>query len=287
MIGGSPDAASLLDMPGGSNLHGHLHLVAGVDAHARTQLVQQSFRAPFHLSKPYWDGHTLHVQVVNPTAGILEGDRLDLDITVEAGAALLVSTPAAARAFMMRGGQAGCRQRFTTRSGAWTEYLPEPLFPHRDAAYEQHTILDVEPGGELAYWDALAPGRVGRGERWAWRWLRIALDVRYAGEPILRECLDGDGAALAAAAAFHGTPDAFFGTLVLITDRLRADDPVWEAVRAMHGDGRWVGASRLRRGGWAVRIVAANGQGLRDTITELRQCLAAVLPHLGSDLRRV
>ena len=36
----------------------------------------QSFRAPFHVSKPYWDADSrvLLTQVVNPTAGILEGD---------------------------------------------------------------------------------------------------------------------------------------------------------------------------------------------------------------------
>ena len=55
-------------------LRGHLHLAAGMRANGETYLARQSFRAPFHLSKPYWDGHVLHVQLVNSTAGILAGD---------------------------------------------------------------------------------------------------------------------------------------------------------------------------------------------------------------------
>lgn len=268
-------------------LCGHLHLVATAGADGRTGLAHQSFRAPFHIGKPYWDGAVLQVQVVNPTAGILAGDRLELDVAVEPGASLLVTTPAAARAYMMRRGAAACRQRFAVRGGGWLEYLPEPLYPHRDADYTQDTRVEVEAGGEAAFFDALAPGRVGRGERWAWRRLRVSLEIHYAGEPVLRECLDGGGAALAAAAEYHRTPDAYFGTLVLVTERLRADDPAWDAVRALHGGGRWVGVSALRRGGWIVRVVAPGGQALRDLVAELRARLAPTLPHLGSDLRKL
>ena len=56
---------------------GHLHLVCAADA-ARAQLIcaSQSFRAPIHLSKPHLDEGVLVVNVVNPTAGLLAGDRI-------------------------------------------------------------------------------------------------------------------------------------------------------------------------------------------------------------------
>ena len=282
-----PSAASPDPEHAGPACHGHLHVLAASGAGGRTVLARQSFRAPFHLSKPYWDGGVLQVQVVNPTAGILEGDRLELDVAVAPGASLLVTTPAAARAFMMRRGAATCRQTFTVQPGGWLEYLPEPLYPHRDANYRQATVLRVERGGEAAFFDALAPGRVGRGERWAWRRLTLSLVCEYAGEPVLRECLDADGPAMAAAAEFHGTPEAFFGTLVLLTERIGPDDPLWEAVRALHGGGRWIGATALRRGGWVIRFLTSGGQGWRDTVAELRALLTPALPRLGSDLRKL
>src|SRR5438105_15757029 len=95
-----------------SRFSGHLRLRAAARADGRTVLAAQSFRAPYHLSKPYWDAdaRTLLVQVVNPTAGILEGDFLESDIAVEKGAALLATTPSASRVFKMIGGSAECRQ---------------------------------------------------------------------------------------------------------------------------------------------------------------------------------
>jgi len=74
-------------------LRGHLNIEAGLRPDGRTILVRQSFQAPFHLSKPYWDGEVLQVRVVNATAGILSGDRLELRIRVAAGASLAVITP--------------------------------------------------------------------------------------------------------------------------------------------------------------------------------------------------
>src|SRR5215203_1961879 len=98
---------------------GHLSLLAARRDHGRTVLATQSFRAPFHISKPYWDSdaRTLLVQVVNPTAGILSGDRLESKIEVERDAALLVTTPSTSRVFKMRYGDAECRQYFGVRKG--------------------------------------------------------------------------------------------------------------------------------------------------------------------------
>ena len=122
---------------------GHLALRAAIRADGRTSLVSQSFRAPFHVSKPYWDedAKTLLVQVVNPTAGILSGDRLQSKIAVEAGAALLVTTPSASRVFQMKEGDAECRQHFAIATGGWLEVMPEPLVPHRGSRYRQITSV--------------------------------------------------------------------------------------------------------------------------------------------------
>jgi urease accessory protein UreH len=128
---------------------------------------------------------------------------------------------------------------------------------------------------------------VGRGESWAWRRLGIALDVTLAGEPVLRERLYGSGADMARLAAFYGMSEAWFATAVIISSRLAPDDLVWERVRALHGGGRWLGVTRLRRGGWIVRVVTPGGQALRDTLAELRQIFSEKLSALQSDLRKL
>lgn len=269
-------------------LAGHFEIEAGPDSAGGTRIVRQSVCAPFHLGKPYREGRVLQVRLVNATAGILAGDRLELSVRVRRGAALLLTTPSATRAFMMRSGAcARCRQAFAVEAGSWLEYAPEPLFPHRESDYAQHTRLEAEEGAEAYHVEAVAPGRAGRGEAWAWRSLRLELEVLLGGEPVLIERWAASGAEAAEQASLFGARPAWFATAVALSPRLDGQADILEAVRALHGAGQWVGITRLRRGGWVIRVVAPGGLELRDTLGALRGILAEALPLLRSDLRRV
>ncbi len=266
---------------------GHLRLQAALRPNGRTVLAAQSFRAPYHLSKPYWDADagTLLVQVVNPTAGILEGDSLTSDIAVERDAALLVTTPSASRLFKMRDGSAECVQHFKVERGGWLEVLPEPLVPHRGCRYRQATKIEVASGGGLFFVDLLMPGRVGHGEAWSWEKLVLETEVRVAGELALRERFEQSGTELKALSALAGSgAKACFGNALLIAE---GEAPWLPAVAALHGDGTWVGVSPLRKGGWSIKFVAPDGIRLRKTLSALRETLAAYYPKLGCATRKL
>ena len=269
---------------------GHLALRASARPDGRTVLAAQSFRAPYHISKPYWDeaARALLVQVVNPTAGILAGDRLESDIAVGSEAALLVTTPSASRVFQMKGGSAECHQHFQVAAGGWLEVMPEPLVPHRGCRYRQVTAIEVEAGGAMFFADLLMPGRIAHGEAWEWEKLCLEIDVRLGGELILRERLDQTGADLRDLAALAGSgPEACFGNAVLVAGA-GADDEKWRGtVAALHGNGLWIGVSPLRRGGWSLKLVAATGVRLRQGLREVRQVLTAHFPRLACDPRKL
>jgi urease accessory protein len=269
---------------------GHLHLLAAARANGRTALAEQSFRAPYHVSKPYWDAdtRTLLVQVVNPTAGILAGDELESGIAVQAGAALLVTTPSASRVFKMKAGSAVCRQRFAVAAGAWLEVMPEPLVPHRGCTYRQRTHVAVEKGGELFFADLLMPGRVAHGEAWEWASLALEIDVRVGGELILRERFASTGAELRALALLAGSGEgACFANAVLIASP-DGNDAGWKGqLAALHDDGVWLGVSALRRGGWSIKVVAPDGVKLRRVLRAVRQVLSARFPRLACDARKL
>ena len=253
----------------------------------RTVLAMQSFRAPYHISKPYWDedAKTLLVQVVNPTAGILSGDRLESTIAVAENAALLVTTPSASRVFKMKEGTAECRLHFSVAPGGWLEVLPEPLVPHRGCSYRQTTHIEVAGGGAMFFADLLMPGRVGHGEAWEWEKLCLEIDVRLGGELILRERFEQTGVNLRSFAELAGSgPNACFGNAVLIAE---GEAPWVPAVATLHRDSIWLGVSPLRRGGWSIKCVAPDSIRLRQTLLELRRILADHYPKLACDPRKL
>ena len=267
---------------------GHLSLRAAVRDHGRTVLAAQSFRAPFHLSKPYWDAdaRVLIAQVVNPTAGILAGDRLESHVAVDSGAALLVTTPSASRVFKMKDGTAESRQHFAVADGGWLEVLPEPLVPHRGSRYRQTTTVEIATGGALFYVDQLMPGRVGHGEAWQWDRLRLEFEARLDGELILRERLEQTGGSLRGLAELAGSgPAACFANAVLVSPEAAA--PWRSELAALHRDGVWCGVSLLRRGGWSIKLVAPDAVRLRQALRDARRILAGHFPRLGCDPRKL
>lgn len=275
-----------------ADFSGHLSLQAAARDSGRTVLAAQAFRAPFHISKPYWDAEarTLLVQVVNPTAGILSGDRLESEIAVRSDAALLVTTPSASRLFQMRDGAAECRQRFTVGAGGWLEVMPEPLVPHRGSRYRQITTIEVQRGGTVFYVEQLMPGRLGHGEAWRWTRLQLELSVRVGSDLVLRERMDQPGDELRALAEFAGAgPGACFANAVVI-DPLHSSSPApaWrKELEALHGGGVSLGVSALRRDGWSVKIVAPDPIRLRHALREARTILAGYFPRLRCDARKL
>lgn len=279
-----------------ADFHGHLALRAAARPEdGVTTLASQAVRAPYHLSKPYWDAgtRTLLVQVVNPAAGILSGDRLESSVAVDPGAAVLLTTPSASRVFCMRADSpsASSLQHFSVAPGGWLEVLPEPLVPHRGSRFHQRTVLDVAPGGSAFYADLLFPGRIAHGETWAWDRLILELEVRSGSALLLRERLDQSASDLHALATLAGSGEhASFGNAVFLAPGLAADPaPPWRAdLHALQTDGIWIGASPLHTGaGWIIKFVAPDGIRLRQTLAAIRRILAPTAPHLACDARKL
>lgn len=273
-----------------STFAGHLRLHAAVRDHGRTVLATQSFRAPFHISKPYWDATAgvLLTQIVNPTAGILAGDHLESAISVDTAAALLVTTPSASRLFQMRGGAARCRQMFRVAANGWLEVSPEPIVPHRGSNYHQITTLEAASSGCLFFVDQLLPGRVAHGEAWCWERLTLELDVRVDGELVLRERIAPSGAELCAQAEFAGSgPTACFGNAVLLAPAASTDLTWRAALTALHSADLWIGVSALRKGGWTIKLIARDGIRLRQGWRDVRRILQPYFPALGCDPRKL
>ena len=97
-----------------NNLKGHLHITCACDELGRNFISKQSFCAPMHLSKPHEDAGALVVNLVNPTAGLFDGDEVEIIARVNPGARLVLTTPSANRIYKSRSGSAARRSNPTT-----------------------------------------------------------------------------------------------------------------------------------------------------------------------------
>jgi urease accessory protein len=129
------------------------------------------------------------VHLNNVSGGVLAGDRLALDVEVQAGTAAQITTTGATRLYRDRAGAADSEQhtRFLVGDGALLEYLPDPVIPYAGARHVQRTQIRLGSGSTLFWWEVLAPGRLAAGERFAFERLRVQAEVYAGSRPVLRE----------------------------------------------------------------------------------------------------
>ena len=268
------------------SFRGHLELVASADENGRTYLSSQSFRAPFHLSKPYWDDHALVVQAVNPTAGILEGDALRGEVRVEAGASLCISTPSASRVHTMGDGRATVEQSFHVAAGAWLEYFPSALIPQAACRYRQKTRIDLEPGAELFFVETLAPGRVAHGEAFAYHEIDWLAELNYGRKPIAIErfVLRPDDASVASLKTFSTA--SYYGSCYFVSDRIGDKHPIFDEIRALDCAELRIGVSRLVEAGWSIKLLGEDNLVLSRGIERIREILSRSISNLAANSRR-
>jgi urease accessory protein len=268
----------------GRAIRGHLDLRCELREDGATCISRQSFRAPIHLSKPHLESGSLVVQLVNPTAGFFDGDRLDLRVEAGPGSSVVLSTPGASRVHRARGGEAArCSQRLQVEAGAFLEWIPEPFIPQEGARYHQETVIDLAADAGLLFFEWIAPGRVARGEAFTYESLRWELDLNVGGRLVARERYTLDAGNHSVAALKERFPESHYVT-VYIAGIAEAGWP-GEALDRLSGDKVYLGHGPLDGGVRVIRALCADSLAARGLLGTLRKTLLAAarrpVPRLG------
>ena len=151
---------------------------------ARTILAQSRFSLPLQAQTPLaLEDGACCLMLLNPTGGVLGGDRLVTEIVLEAGTHVCLTTPSATRVYRTAEKPASLETTIQVEEGATLEYLPDHLIPHAGSALRQSLRVEMERGSRAILLDAMASGRVAHGERWSFRELDSRTEVHLRGRP--------------------------------------------------------------------------------------------------------
>ncbi|HMO03124.1 MAG TPA: urease accessory protein UreD [Kiritimatiellia bacterium] len=252
----------------------------------RSGIGYQEVSAPWHLSKPYWDGEVLLVQAVNATAGVFAGDHLAMEVRVEPGASVLLTSPSASRIHTMPQGEATLTQQISVADGAWLEWMPELFIPQRGCRYRQETTIDLAAGSSAYLVETLAPGRVAHGEAFAFERIAWRTHVRINDRLVLAEHyhLNPSDHSLA---DVRGTPPRYFANVMIASPhRLPVRD--WqEAALAWSDPEVHTGITQPAPDLVLVRMLADSSDAMKNALARLRELVAGTLPKLRQSARKL
>jgi urease accessory protein len=205
--------------------------------------------------------------------GLVDGDRLELEISVGPGARAFVSSQGPTRVFRTAG---GARSEILARveEGGALVLVPDPTACFGGARFAQTTEVRLAPGSSLALWDVLSAGR----ERWGFRscqsTLRVLpfLDEQWLLDPEQGPLEERMGRSGAIGTLFLVGP-LFAGIAQAVRDRI-------DAGPALPGAPLIESASPLRDGALVVRLAAPSVQQL---VHRFRHHLATLPSLLGDD----
>ena len=96
--------------------------------------------------------------VVNPGGAYLGADLYVIDVEVEEGAKLLLTTQSATKIYRTPGSFAEQRMRLRLGAGAQLELAPDQLIAYREASYRQNTHITMHPTSSLVMSEVITPG---------------------------------------------------------------------------------------------------------------------------------
>jgi urease accessory protein len=150
----------------------------------RTILAQSRFSLPLQVLTPLTlaDGAS-YLMLLNPTGGVLGGDRLVTEIVQEAGTHVCLTTPSATRIYRTDEKPATLETTIRLGEGATLEYFPDHVIPHAGSSLRQSLRLEMAHGSRAIVLDSLASGRVAHGERWGFTQMDSRTEVFVCGRP--------------------------------------------------------------------------------------------------------
>ncbi|ONG53531.1 hypothetical protein BKE38_11935 [Pseudoroseomonas deserti] len=270
-----------LDTPRHQRAHGRAEL--GFRQTPRGTALGHLFHAaPYRILFPVPEPDDLpSAALVNVGGGLAGGDSLSLEVTLEAGAAAQVTTPAAEKIYRSLGDATRIDSRLVLPPGATLEWLPQETILFDGARLERRMRVEMAPDARLLATEMLVLGRAARGEAFDHGSLLDSWRLQRGGRLDWADALDLSGDLPARRTAPFGYAGANAMALLLFAA------PVAEALAArdlMRDEGL---DATLARPGLLLARWLGEASSVRDGLTKILPKFRASLLGLPPRLPRL
>jgi urease accessory protein len=173
---------------------GRLAVVRG--RHGRCVVTGAYATSPLRLLMPKNHGSAAWIYTSSYGGGLVDGDRIVLDVDIGSGAAAFLSTQASTKVYRSPN---GTRTELHARIAAdgLLAVIPDPTVCFAGSRYEQVQSFDMSADSGLVLVDWVSSGRHASGERWAFHEYVARMQARVGGRRVLHDALalradDGD-----------------------------------------------------------------------------------------------
>ncbi len=238
----------------------------------KTIFTSSRFTHPWYAFPPLYLDSTgcATTFLANPSGGFVGGDHCTLSARLGTDAHVVLTTPSATKVYRTMEHPARQSIGIDVGANAVLEWIPELTIPFAGSRFEQTITIRLDTDASLILWDALAAGRIARGERWAFDSFGNRITIMLANGTSLEEryTLSGQNNP---SLAFHQEWN-YVGSLFLVSEKVpsatrrRIEEEAVAALASPHVLG---GVSESSIPGLVVKVVARSATELNAVFERL------------------
>ena len=248
---------------------------------SRSVVTRAFATSPLRLLTPVNHGHAAWIYSSSYGGGLVDGDRIELDVTVRQGADAFISTQASTKVYRSPRGTSG-ELRGRVEPGGLLIVAPDPVVCFAGAHYRQVQRFQVDEGAALVVLDCVLSGRRAAGERWAFGEYRSLIEVTRGNRLLVHDAVAlraADGDLRARLGRFDALAVAVIAGQALRGEAERLLTTASTQPVGRHAD-QLIAASPLGNDGCILRIAGTSAERVAST---LRESLAFIPKRLGDD----
>ncbi|MGI0011897.1 MAG: urease accessory protein UreD [Nitrososphaera sp.] len=227
-------------------------------SNGKTVVNQLRTHAPLLVQRALYPERDLpgfaHVYLMSSAGGILQGDRMEIDIDAGENTAARITTQAATKIYRMDRGFATQSVTVTAGAGSYLEVLPHQLIPFKSSRFYQDVSVRVAPDATVLLSEIVCAGRTAAGENFEFEICHLRMNTcDLKGQVLFSDVCSMEPEKMHFDLLFGGK--TIWSTIYVITARDKAGIES-EITKAIESGGILAGCSKLPHDcGLFVRIL--------------------------------
>ncbi len=247
--------------------------VKTVEKEGKTAIADLSFTAPYKIMNPFpLKNGGLSVMPLCASAGIMEGDTQKFTYAAAEGSILEVLSQSFDKIHRMKEGSASRQIFCTVEKNAALFYLPQPVIPYADSAFDSSMEIRLEDmSSKFFLSDILTCGRSAYNERFAYR--RFSSRIRvYRGEKLIfrdNTCYIPSEMPMEQLGFYEGY--THMGTIFISNSADNLPQQILDILEQEEEGGEFSGGvTRLESGDFVVRMFGMRAQKLQQAAEKMK-----------------
>jgi len=108
--------------------------------------------------------NTAHIYIMSSACGILQGDRLKIDIKASQNSNAYVTTQSATKIYKTENQTPSQLINILVEKNSYLEFIPKQIIPHKSSEFYQKVNIRIDQSSTLVYSEIISCGRIAHGE---------------------------------------------------------------------------------------------------------------------------